>query len=314
MKHRAFHLTVIAVLLTFIACSFAHGGEDPRGSIARIQRTKKLTLNIQASGEPYIFRDKNGLPTGFTVDLQKMLAKDFDADLYVTDVDFSGVIPAMLARKTDFLAFHLSYTIERAKVLMFTEPYWNLDLVAFIQQKDAEKYGDWRNLNAADVKVGVQAGTVAEAVARNMFYKAEIVVYGSDVDCLLALNDKLLDCHINNEGLWNMVQANYKGNIIIARDYENGTVSFDKMAFATRPDDPYANYFLNFWLKAKKDNGNMAALVDYWFSDDSPYQDDYKTKAAKGQLSKDRQVLVELIGTVDYEKYIGDDKYRVFEQ
>lgn len=313
MKHRAFHTTVIAAVLTILATSLAWGAQDPRGSIAKIQRTKRLTLNIQASGEPYIFRDKNGLPTGFTMDLQKMLAKDFDADLYITDVDFSGIIPAMLSRKTDFLAFHLSYTIERAKVLRFTEPYYNLNLVSFIHKDDKDKYDDWRKLNNPGVKVAVQAGTVADAVARSMMYKAEIVVYGSDVDCLLALNDKRVDCHINNEGLWSMVESNYKGDIIIVRSPNDGAVSSDKMAFGTRPDDEYACYFLNFWLKANQDNGKIPAIIDYWFGDESPYQADYKTNAEKGKMSMDRERLVDLIGTADYEKYIGD-KYRVFEE
>lgn len=287
----------VAVLTTAVMAG------EARGSIAKIMRTKTLTLNINAAGEPFMFRDKNGHPTGLSMDIQKMLAKDFDADLIITDVDWGGLIPSMLANKSDFLAIHLSQTIDRAKIVAFTQPFFGLSECAYIKAKDKEKYGDWRTLNQPGVKVAIISGTHAEAAAKTLFFKAELVAFGTDVDCFQALISGRVDAHINNTGMWSMVKTTYP-DLVIADQPTQG-VKADKMAFATRPDDLFANKFLDYWIGENIENGKIPAIIDYWFNNDA-YIADFKTVAEKGKMSKDREQLVELIGIADYSPYFGD--------
>lgn len=311
MKKTASVLGVAVLVIAALASAAAFAG-DARGSIAKIMRTKALTLNINAAGEPFMFRDKNGYPTGLSMDIQKMLAKEFGADLNITDVDWSGLIPAMLSNKSDFLAIHLSQTPERAKIVDFTDPFFELYESAYIQAKDKDKFGDWHNLNNEGVKVAVISGTHAEFAAKTLFFKAELVAFNTDVDCFQALISGRVDAHINNAAMWTMVKTTYPEKIIIA-DKPTPGIMADRMAFATRPDDMFANRFLNFWIHYNMDNGKIPALVDYWFHNEA-YHDDYKRVAEKGKMSKDRTQLVELLGIADYEPYFGDDKYRVNEQ
>ena len=310
MKFGKLLVAALAVLLLSSAAP-SRAGEDPRGSLAKIIRTKKLTLNISTAGEPYMFRDKNGNPTGFATDIQKLLAKDLAATLHIPDVDWSGLIPSMLSKKTDFIALHLSYTIERAKVVDFTNPFYALNLVPFVHTDNKDKYTDWRMLNQEGVKIAVIGGTISEATIKTVLYKAEPVVFGNDVDCFQALQAKRVDAHVNGEGLWSMIESNYPGQIFILREPNGGAIASDKMAFATRPEDLFTNRFLNFWLKENLENGKINLLIDYWFNNED-YHNDFKVNAAKGKMSKSREQLVDLLGIADYSPYFGD-KYLVVE-
>ncbi|MDR1611255.1 MAG: transporter substrate-binding domain-containing protein [Planctomycetota bacterium] len=306
MRKTAFLAALAAALLA----TTVFAGEA-RGSIAKIMRTKTLTLNINAAGEPFMFRDKNGYPTGLSMDVQKMLARDFDADLVITDVDWAGLIPAMLANKSDFLAIHLSQTIDRAKIVAFTQPFLSLSLCAFIKAGDKDRYGDWRNLNQPSAKVAIISGTFAEAAAKTLFFKAELVAFGTDVDCFQALISGRANAHINSYEMISMVKTTYPD--VIVADQPSVGVKADKMAFATRPDDLFANKFLDYWISENIENGKMPAIIDYWFNNDA-YIADFKVNAEKGKMSKDREQLVNLLGIADYSPYFGDDAYRVKEQ
>ena len=44
-----------------------------------------------------MYRDENGDPAGYDVELMKMLANDIGVELEVVDMDFPGLIPALLA-------------------------------------------------------------------------------------------------------------------------------------------------------------------------------------------------------------------------
>ncbi len=294
-------LVCLAALVAVAVVSVSLAGENPRGTVGKIMSSKKLHLNINAAGEPYLFRDMNGNPCGLSMDIQRMLAKEFDADLIIADADWSGLIPSMLSKKADFLAIHLSQTIARAKVVAFTDPFYVLQDVAFIRIADKDKFNDWRKLNDPNVKVAVISGTHAENTAMTRLYKAELVVFNNNVDCFQALASGRVDAHINGEGLNSMVKANY-GDVITMADQPQPGIMADKMAFATRPDDLFTCRFLDFWLKANVENGKIPAIIDYWFHNDA-YQDDFKKNAAVGAMSKDREMLVKLIGIEDYDPY-----------
>lgn len=293
---------LFAVALTvLVVAARVSAGENPRGTIGNIMSSKKIRLNINAAGEPYLFRDMNGSPCGLSMDIQRMLAKEFDADLFITDVDWSGLIPSLLAKKTDMLVIHMSQTVARAKVVDFTQPFYVLEDVAFIRTEDKDKFGDWNNLNAPGVKVAAIGGTHAEATTKSKFFKAELVVYNTDVDCFQALMSGRVDAHVNGEGLWSMVKSNYKDQIMVADQPQRGLMA-DKMAFATRPDDLFTNKFLNFWLTDNIENGKIPALIDYWFNNEA-YHDDFKKNAAPGKMSKDRDILVNLLQIQEYDPY-----------
>ena len=70
---------------------------------------------------PQMYRDENGDPAGYDVELMKMLANDMHVELEVVDMDFPGLIPALLAGKVDMLSVGLVNTPERALALEFTD-------------------------------------------------------------------------------------------------------------------------------------------------------------------------------------------------
>ena len=83
---------------------------------------------------PQMYKDSNGEPAGYDVELMKMRANDMKVKLEVGDMDFPGLIPALLAGKVDMLSVGLVNTPERALSIEFTDGYVPYRQVMVVQK------------------------------------------------------------------------------------------------------------------------------------------------------------------------------------
>ena len=137
---------------------------------------------------PQMYRDENGDPAGYDVELMKMLANDMHVELEVVDMDFPGLIPALLAGKVDMLSVGLVNTPERALALEFTDGYVPYSQVVVVQKNSAaESVSD---LNREGMKITALLGSTAENLAKAKFPNAEIDMHCSDYARLIcAMSD-----------------------------------------------------------------------------------------------------------------------------
>ena len=99
-KHRKNFLVLtlaISFIFLFSVISFA---ANPRGTIGDIEKRGKLIIAYNCASEHYQFRDVNNHPVGMAIDLGKMIAANLNVDIEITDMDWSGLIPALLTKKT----------------------------------------------------------------------------------------------------------------------------------------------------------------------------------------------------------------------
>lgn len=85
-----------------------------RGAIGDALDRGQLILMNNLTSPPWQFRDQNGNPAGFSVDLSRLLAAQLDLDLRLIDVDWAGLIPGLLSKKTDLVASSMTTTLTRA--------------------------------------------------------------------------------------------------------------------------------------------------------------------------------------------------------
>ena len=135
--------------------------------LEKIQKNGKLVVGMSADYAPYEFHyiDENGKDVigGFDVDIANEIANKIGVDLVIQEMDFDALVSALPAGKVDLVISGMNPTEERAKVVDFSEVYYNSKHGILVRAEDADKYQTFADLEGA--KVGVQLGSTQEKIA-----------------------------------------------------------------------------------------------------------------------------------------------------
>ena len=97
--------------------------------LEKIQKNGKLVVGMSADYAPYEFHyiDENGKDVigGFDVDIANEIANKIGVDLVIQEMDFDALVSALPAGKVDLVISGMNPTEERAKVVDFSEVYYN---------------------------------------------------------------------------------------------------------------------------------------------------------------------------------------------
>lgn len=136
--------------------------------LEKIQKDGKLVVGMSADYAPYEFHyiDENGKDVigGFDVDIANEIANKIGVDLVIQEMDFDALVSALPAGKVDLVISGMNPTEERAKVVDFSEIYYNSKHGILVRAEDADKYQTFADLEGA--KVGVQLGSTQEKIAK----------------------------------------------------------------------------------------------------------------------------------------------------
>lgn len=136
--------------------------------LEKIQKNGKLVVGMSADYAPYEFHyiDENGKDVigGFDVDIANEIANKIGVDLVIQEMDFDALVSALPAGKIDLVISGMNPTEERAKVVDFSEVYYNSKHGILVRAEDADKYQTFSDLEGA--KVGVQLGSTQEKIAK----------------------------------------------------------------------------------------------------------------------------------------------------
>lgn len=92
---------------------------------ANAMAAEKLRMGIEAAYPPFNNKDASGNVVGFDKDIGDALCAKMKVECSVVTSDWDGIIPALNAKKFDFLVSSLSITDERKQAVDFTEPYYS---------------------------------------------------------------------------------------------------------------------------------------------------------------------------------------------
>jgi len=104
---------------------------------ANAMAAEKLKMGIEAAYPPFNNKDASGQVVGFDKDIGDALCAKMKVECEVVTSDWDGIIPALNAKKFDFLISSLSITEERKQAVDFTDPYYSNKL-QFIAPKNVD--------------------------------------------------------------------------------------------------------------------------------------------------------------------------------
>ena len=110
------------------------GGPEGMPEIVLTGEKGVLKFGTAAVTEPFSFLDENQQPIGFDIELAMAVAQELGMKLEVTLYDFGDMIPALAAGEVDMIGACITITEERAREVLFSEPYYTGGIAALVAE------------------------------------------------------------------------------------------------------------------------------------------------------------------------------------
>lgn len=224
-----------------------------------VAQTGAMRTGVDPNFPPHAFPKLSGGYQGFNVDLGEEIARRLGRPLEIEGAQYSALIPALNAKKFDFLMAPTTVSQERAKSVLLTEGYMenNFTLVVKKGRNDVNDIKDFKRKTLA-----VNKGSGPEEWARNhqAQYGFEIAVYGTNADAVQAVISGRADATL--AGLTPSAWA-VKSNPTIKTVSVIKTGSVWSIPF--RIDDKAGRDQVSNVLKCMKKDGSLAKLYTKWF-------------------------------------------------
>lgn len=210
-------------------------------------------------------RDADNNPIGFDVDYCNDLAAALGVTAEIVETPFPERIPALMSGRVDVGVASTSDTLERAKTVGFSVPYFAFEMAVTSNDKSGIKtYEDMKGK-----VVGATAGTY-EAIALEEQVKAwgegEFRPYQTQADVFLALSQGQIDATVSTSTVAqaNVATGNFPGISVV------GKAPFDTdyvALFTNREEYGFINY-LNLFVNQQVRTGRYAELYAKWVGGD----------------------------------------------
>ncbi|MDR6755655.1 polar amino acid transport system substrate-binding protein [Mycoplana sp. BE70] len=212
-------------------------------------------------------RDESNNPIGFDVDYCNDLAKSLGVTAEIVETPFPERIPALMSGRVDVGVASTSDTLDRAKTVGMTIPYYAFENSVVASEK--ADFTTWEGMKGK--VVGATAGTY-EAIWLEGQVKAwgegEFRPYQTQADVFLALSQGQLDATVSTTEVAN---ANVKsGKFPGIKIVDKAPMVPDYVAlFTNREEYGFINY-LNLFINQQVRSGRYAELYKKWVGEGEP--------------------------------------------
>jgi len=265
MKRRqSFWAIACLTSLTIVATSGCGESNTPSTSTTTTESAKVLTMVTSPDYPPYEFYDTSSGTkeiVGFDVDIAKYIAKELKFELKINETNFDGLIPAIQAKKADFVMAGMTPTPERSKSVDFSMLYYDAkDTILALKGKNLTKADQ-----LAGLKVGVQLGSIQEGNLKEIAKKVKdikIVSLNKIPEIIQEVKSKRIDAAIIEDTVaagFKSGNADIEFNVLPVVAASGAAIAFPKGS--ANVED------FNRVLKQMKDSGEIDRLATKWFTE-----------------------------------------------
>jgi polar amino acid transport system substrate-binding protein len=199
---------------------------------------------------------KDGKRTGFDIELVEALAVAMGRKVEWIDIDFKGLIPALISKRADLAMSAIYITDERKKVVDFSDPYFAGGLVVL-----TPKAGPIKSLKDLDgKKVAVQVGTKSVGYLKDNYPKVERIEVEKNQEMFNLVEIGRADAAVTGKPAAKIfAQAKPALHVLTEQ------LTVEEYGIAVRKDAPEIRDAVNAALKKIKADGTYDKLVQKWF-------------------------------------------------
>ncbi|MDO5604384.1 MAG: transporter substrate-binding domain-containing protein [Paracoccus sp. (in: a-proteobacteria)] len=212
-------------------------------------------------------RDAQNNPQGFDVDYCNDLAAALGVKAEIVETTFPERIPALMSGRVDIGLASTSDTLERAKTVGFSVPYYAFENAVVINNN--ADISDWEGMKGKTV--GATAGTY-EAIWLEGQVKewgeGTFRPYQSQADVFLALSQGQLDATVSTVEVAeaNVKSGNFPGITIV----DKAPMVPDYVAMITMRNEQGLINYLNLFINQQVRTGRYAELYEKWVGEGEP--------------------------------------------
>ena len=220
----------------------------------------KYKVGIEGAYPPFNNKNESGQVVGFDYDIAMALCAKMKAECEVVTSDWDGIIPALNAKKFDFIVSSLSITDERKQAVDFTDPYYS-NKQQFVAKKGGEFKTDIDSLKSK--QLGTQRSTQAATWLEDNV-GGDIKLYDTQENAYLDLSSGRVDGLLADKyAIYGWLKDDPAG-----KDYEfkgKPINEDDKVGIALRKGESDLRTKLNLALKEIKEDGTYKKINDKYF-------------------------------------------------
>jgi len=231
---------------------------------AEAAENKTVTVVTEPSFAPFEFVEKDTTKLiGFDIDIINAICETQGYKAQVSSMGFDAQIPAILTHQTDIAISGFTITKERAKMVAFSEPYYDAGLGALISPKHVDKIKSKDDLH--DITVCAQIGTSGAMFAQKLS-GADVKQFNTSADaflelekgsCEVVISDKpVIEYYVNTSGKTNLKMLKEQltveqYGIVSAKDRQEITTMIAEGLKKIREDGTYDKIYKKWFGEAK---------------------------------------------------------------
>ena len=266
---RKFKRTWQAVLATaagaLIASSIATitvDASQKNAAYHRIQKSHKMVWGVKGDTKLMgLMNIKTGKLEGFDVDMAKEITKRVDpkAKPELTQITSGTRIPMLLNGNIDAIIATMSITPDRAKVVDFSNRYFNAGQAILVKKGSGIK--NIRDLNKPGARILAVTGSTSGVTVKKFAPKAKVVSLSDYATALTALKAGQGDALTTDNGILYGMAAGAKNLEVVG-----GTFTQEPYGVAMDKHNPKLVKAVNKAIAEIKVDGTYAKLAHKWFA------------------------------------------------
>jgi polar amino acid transport system substrate-binding protein len=252
------------LVLMSIVFVFSLPGSAMAGALEDIKKRGELRIGVDLEYPPVQFRDKEGNPTGFDVEVATMVANDLKVKPVFVDMKWDALIPALLSGKVDILWAGHTNTPERALAVNFSPRLEKTDVVLIVNKKNTMT--SLKQLDIPEITITCLLGSTSEKAANMIFQKAKIRSLPDQQAAFMEVESGRADACLTDlyqaapytrkhAGTTKIMTDDRGENIVVSREYGHA---------AMRKQDLDLWIWVINWVDYYRASGTLDALEDKW--------------------------------------------------
>jgi len=221
----------------------------------------KLKVGTTGDWNPMSIKDPaTNTYKGYDIDVMTELAKDLEVELEFVPTDWKTLVNGVVAGK-----YHMtgsaSISAGRAKAAGYSNSYFSLATVPLTLKKNADRFSDWADLDAADVTVAATLGTTQEQQVKDFFPNAKHKIIEAPARDFQEVLAGRADAHITSNVEAYKLVAQYPELMVVPVEQPRARTPIAMLL--PQGDQVWINY-INTWVKLKQERGFFADLGRKW--------------------------------------------------
>jgi polar amino acid transport system substrate-binding protein len=230
-------------------------------TLQEIRARKELFVGLQQGYVPFGMRTPDGGWSGYEIEMMRAFAARLGVKATFVDTKWEGIIPSLHAKKFDVIVSGMTITAERAKAVLFSEPYLDSSQVTLVSKAHIGKVQRLSDLDQPGVQVVVELGTTGDFYATRVLKKAKVIRMDLESDAANAVLLGKLDAMVFDKPFLALFQRRHAGKVLLLDEVLNK----EGLGLAARKKDVPLVAEFNQFIKEWKASGEQRRVERSYF-------------------------------------------------